>query len=166
MKISNIIILACAAIVMSACGAKHFNEEYSKYDASKSKALNIALLAGLTTEEGPLKDSEPIQVSANSSDPSQAIAVGSSAALLAAQSTGSLLDVGMGQMGSMGMTGLSLLSAMGGQHKPQWTYNQIIAFMPKNLAKNKSDASMKLYEYINKSVLSSKDYEFKQTDRV
>ena len=69
MKKNIMLVLAVSALTLSACGAKHLNEDHAKYDPAKSKAMNVALLTGLTTEDGPLKDSEPVSVSKNGSDP-------------------------------------------------------------------------------------------------
>lgn len=145
--------LAAAALTLSACaGPKYLNEDYSKYDPSLSKAMNLALLTELTTPEGPLKDSKPVQAAQNAGDdPTHTLTAASSAALLVAQSTGAMLDAGMGIGGSMGMSGLGLLLASRQVFTYQPVFSTIIfSWMPTTLAKDKVAAAMLILNILHK----------------
>ena len=157
--------LAAGALTLSACGGpKHFNEEHAKYDPSLSKAMNLALLTGLTTMEGPLKDSKPVKSVEPTTDPTKAIGAASSAALMAAQSTGTMLDAGMGIGGSMGMSGLSLLTSLSGTKKSLYEYNHIVAFMPKGIANDSRSATIKLAAFIEQALYKVKEYSFQKDE--
>ncbi len=155
MKKILMIGLTVAALSLSACGNhKHFHEEHAKYDRSLSKAMNLALITGLTKPEGPLRDSEPVheatKKNANGSNPIKAVTTVSSVAVLAAQSTGVLLDSGMGIGGSMGMGVMGLLigSRQVVQYQPVLS-TTIFSWMPVSLAKNKVDAATLMFNVLH-----------------
>jgi len=161
MKKIFMISLAAAALVLSACGGpKHLSEEHTKYDPTLSKAMNLALVAGLTKPEGPLKDSHPVQVGedASSNSSSNALESATLTALIAAQSTGALLDAGMGVSGSMGMSALGLLMAS----RQVTVYNPVLtttifSWMPTNMAKDKEAAAMLMLNILHKEIISKLD---------
>jgi len=145
MKKLLMIGVAAGALTLSACGGpKHFNEEHAKYDPSLSKAMNLALLTGLTTMEGPLKDSKPVKSVEPTTDPTKAIGAASSAALMAAQSTGAMLDAGMGIGGSMGMSGLGLLMGASNHVYQPVLSSHIFAWMPLGNVHNEVEATNKM----------------------
>jgi len=147
--------LATAAMALTACGVpKHFNEEYSKYDPSMSKAMNLALLTGLTTKEGPLKDSQPVKVAKvtkSTSDPLKTINTASSVAVIAAQSTGAMLDAGMGIGGSMGAGALGLLTGGVSIYQPA-LQNHVFGWMPTNFTDNETTAIHKMATLLYASI--------------
>jgi len=154
--------LAAAAMALTACGPKHLNEEYSKYDPSMSKAMNLALLTELTTKDGPLKDSKPVKVAKNTSNPLQTLNTASSVAMVAAQSTGAMLDVGMGIEGSMGAGALGILMGGNTDYKPVLS-GHIFAWMPTSFAENETSATNKMATLLYSHIKDSLPKEVKYT---
>jgi len=132
MKLKQLLLLGLAVSLLASC-QKHFEEEHLKYDATKSKALNIALLTGLTTvENGPIVDSEPVGHSSNG---------GQGAAMAAG--TFDLLTGG----GGLGLTTAFMFKI----YQPEWE-NHVFAWMPQDMAKDEAEAARVMSEIMYKAM--------------
>ncbi|MDQ7004462.1 MAG: hypothetical protein Q9N67_05930 [Ghiorsea sp.] len=131
MKLKKLLLLGLAVSLLASC-QKHFEEEHLKYDATKSKALNIALLTGLTTvEHGPIVDSEPVGHSSN----------GGKGAAMAAGAFDLLTGGG----------GLGLMTSfMFNIYQPEWE-NHVFAWMPQDMAKDEAEAAKVMCEIMYKA---------------
>jgi len=149
MKLKTLAVIALPLMALAACGPKHIDDDYSKYDPSHSKAMNIALFTGLTTLKGPIVDSKVVKKDGSSKGVDSVIGEAAMANLLYHQASGTLLDAGMSQFGSMGFSGLGLVSSLlsSPSPKPEWQVIQF-AFMPASLAKNEEEAEMKVANMI------------------
>jgi len=144
MKLKTLAVIALPLMALAACAPKHIDDDYAKYDPSHSKAMNIALFTGLTTPNGPLVDSKPVKKDGSSKGVDSVIGEAAMANLLYHQASGTLLDLGMSQTGSMSFSGLGLVSSLlTTTYQPEWNVN-ILVFMPKDLAKDEEDATHKL----------------------
>jgi hypothetical protein len=128
----KLLIIGAALMLLASC-QKHFEEEHLKYDATKSKALNIALLTGLTTvENGPIVDSEPVGHSSNG---------GQGAAM-----TAGAFDLLTGG-GGLGLTTAFLFKI----YQPEWE-NHVFAWMPQDMAKDEAEAASVMCNIMYKAV--------------
>ena len=135
MKLKKLLLLGLAVSLLASC-QKHFEEEHLKYDVTKSKALNIALLTGLTTvEHGSIVDSEPVGHSSNG---------GKGAAMTAGAFD---LLTGGGGLGLM-------TSFMFNIYQPEWE-NHVFAWMPQDMAKDEEEAASVMSKLIDKAIKSS-----------
>ena len=131
MKLKKLLLLGLAVTLLASC-QKHFEEEHLKYDATKSKALNIALLTGLTTvEHGPIVDSEPVGHSSNG---------GQGAAM-----TAGAFDLLTGG-GGLGLTTAFMFKI----YQPEWE-NHVFAWMPQDMAKDEAEAASVMCEIMYKA---------------
>ena len=134
--------LVAATLSFAACSnPKHFNEDDAKYDPSLSKAMNLALLTGLTTRAGPLQDNKPVQITKKHGGSKV-----SSFVMLGAQTSGALFNGGMGIGASVGLSRFAMLSG-----SP--SYNPIFfihhfAWMPTNMARNEDVATDKMTQIL------------------
>jgi len=134
-NMKKILILGAALVLLASC-QKHFEEEHLQYDETKSKALNIALLTGLTTvEHGPIVDSEPVGHSSNG---------GQGAAMAAG--TFDLLTGG----GGLGLTTAFMFKI----YQPEWE-NHVFAWMPQDMAKDETEAAKVMCEIMYKATHDS-----------
>jgi len=128
----KLLILGVGLVLLASC-QKHFEEEHLKYDATKSKALNIALLTGLTTvKHGPIVDSEPVGHSSNG---------GQGAAM-----TAGAFDLLTGG-GGLGLTTAFMFKI----YQPEWE-NHVFAWMPQDMVKDEAEAANVMCEIFYKAV--------------
>jgi len=124
-------------------GPMHFEEEYAKYNPAHSKAMNIALLTGLTTENGPIKDSAPVKKGSNLGI-EKMVGAGANASF-----------VGVGSGLSSAMSGLGVVSAlMFSEYQPEWT-NHVLAWVPADEASSPEDAALKVSDAFYNAVKST-----------
>jgi len=131
-NMKKLLILGVGLVLLASC-QKHFEEEHLKYDATKSKALNIALLTGLTTvKHGPIVDSEPVGHSSNG---------GQGAAM-----TAGAFDLLTGG-GGLGLTTAFMFKI----YQPEWE-NHVFAWMPQDMVKDEAEAANVMCEIMYKAI--------------
>jgi len=146
MKVRKTLVAASAAmIILTGCGAgmNHFKVEHSKYDHTKSKALNLALLTGLTTEDNPLiVDSKPMTASSGNDSGRTATAIAGGLGLLA------------------GGVGLGLTSALLNKTYQPERSNHVFAWLPKSMAGSDVEAAKVMCDIMNKAAQASLPADF------
>ncbi|MBN4060707.1 hypothetical protein JYT78_01410 [bacterium AH-315-I20] len=133
--------LAVSLLALTSCGGtKHFEDEHAKYDPTMSKAMNIALLTGITDpERGPLKDGVP---TGNSGDGGMGAAAGAN-----------MVAGGFDMLtGGGGFSGLGVMTSfLFKTYQPEWK-NHVFAWMPQDMAKDEVEAVAVMCDIMDKAL--------------